>query len=199
MCIRDLFFLFFLMIRRPPRSTQSRSSAASDVYKRQFSYQGKHFTARGVASLPGPAQRGGPPVLIGGNSALARKRAARNQGWSPLMVSSEVARTSRTPGIATVAELAAGIKEVRDAAAEFNGAAAPLAVQVHTPQAGFMQRPGSVEEHRDHLGQLADAGVDSFVLRPPGDSVGHAVEALHQLSLIHISEPTRLGMISYAV
>ena len=26
----------FLMIRRPPRSTQSRSSAASDVYKRQL-------------------------------------------------------------------------------------------------------------------------------------------------------------------
>ena len=26
---------FFLIIRRPPRSTQSRSSAASDVYKRQ--------------------------------------------------------------------------------------------------------------------------------------------------------------------
>eukprot|EP01016_Furgasonia_blochmanni_P014291 TRINITY_DN17462_c0_g1_i1.p1 TRINITY_DN17462_c0_g1~~TRINITY_DN17462_c0_g1_i1.p1 ORF type:complete len:295 (+),score=76.87 TRINITY_DN17462_c0_g1_i1:3-887(+) len=33
MCIRDFFFL---MIRRPPRSTQSRSSAASDVYKRQI-------------------------------------------------------------------------------------------------------------------------------------------------------------------
>jgi len=31
-----LLQLFFLMIRRPPRSTQSRSSAASDVYKRQF-------------------------------------------------------------------------------------------------------------------------------------------------------------------
>ena len=28
--------VFFLMIRRPPRSTQSRSSAASDVYKRQL-------------------------------------------------------------------------------------------------------------------------------------------------------------------
>ena len=26
---------FFLMIRRPPRSTLDRSSAASDVYKRQ--------------------------------------------------------------------------------------------------------------------------------------------------------------------
>eukprot|EP00657_Telonema_sp_P-1_P006190 TRINITY_DN24367_c0_g1_i1.p1 TRINITY_DN24367_c0_g1~~TRINITY_DN24367_c0_g1_i1.p1 ORF type:complete len:102 (+),score=38.18 TRINITY_DN24367_c0_g1_i1:104-409(+) len=31
---------FFLMIRRPPRSTQSRSSAASDVYKRQ--HDSKH-------------------------------------------------------------------------------------------------------------------------------------------------------------
>ncbi len=27
--------VFFLMIRRPPGSTQSRSSAASNVYKRQ--------------------------------------------------------------------------------------------------------------------------------------------------------------------
>ena len=29
------------MIRRPPRSTQSRSSAASDVYKRQMQYEAK--------------------------------------------------------------------------------------------------------------------------------------------------------------
>eukprot|EP00657_Telonema_sp_P-1_P010137 TRINITY_DN4433_c0_g1_i1.p1 TRINITY_DN4433_c0_g1~~TRINITY_DN4433_c0_g1_i1.p1 ORF type:complete len:127 (-),score=85.23 TRINITY_DN4433_c0_g1_i1:338-718(-) len=29
------YIFFFLMIRHPPRSTQSRSSAASDVYKRQ--------------------------------------------------------------------------------------------------------------------------------------------------------------------
>mgnify|MGYP002682479205 FL=1 len=34
MCVVCLFFVF-LMLRRPPRSTQSRSSAASDVYKRQ--------------------------------------------------------------------------------------------------------------------------------------------------------------------
>ncbi len=91
-----------------------------------------------------------------------------------------MARTSRTPGIATVGELAAKINEVRDAAARINGAAAPMTVQVHTPQAGFIQRPGSVEEHRDHLGQLAEAGVDSFIVRPPGDSVDHAVEALHR-------------------
>ena len=33
--IRGLMGVVFLMIRRPPRATQSRSSAASDVYKRQ--------------------------------------------------------------------------------------------------------------------------------------------------------------------
>ena len=33
-------FFFFLRIRRPPRSTLDRSSAASDVYKRQEPYRG---------------------------------------------------------------------------------------------------------------------------------------------------------------
>ena len=35
MCLMFVFCFFFLMIRRPPRSTLDRSSAASDVYKRQ--------------------------------------------------------------------------------------------------------------------------------------------------------------------
>ena len=35
-CFQLYIIFFFLMIRRPPRSTQSRSSAASDVYKRQM-------------------------------------------------------------------------------------------------------------------------------------------------------------------
>ena len=34
---------FFLMIRRPPRSTLDRSSAASDVYKRQSQKSVKRF------------------------------------------------------------------------------------------------------------------------------------------------------------
>ena len=37
-CSGSMYLLlgfFFLMIRRPPRSTLDRSSAASDVYKRQ--------------------------------------------------------------------------------------------------------------------------------------------------------------------
>ena len=36
--MRALLLFVFLMIRRPPRSTLDRSSAASDVYKRQIIY-----------------------------------------------------------------------------------------------------------------------------------------------------------------
>ena len=32
----QMYIFFFLMLRRPPRSTLDRSSAASDVYKRQI-------------------------------------------------------------------------------------------------------------------------------------------------------------------
>ena len=35
------------MIRRPPRSTQSRSSAASDVYKRQYEYNSDRIEKNG--------------------------------------------------------------------------------------------------------------------------------------------------------
>ena len=44
-------YFFFLMIRRPPRSTQSRSSAASDVYKRQS----LSLSTDPGRRLPGPA------------------------------------------------------------------------------------------------------------------------------------------------
>ena len=50
-----LFLFFFLMIRRPPRSTLDRSSAASDVYKRQV-------LELGVGDVAGLAFRLADPV-----------------------------------------------------------------------------------------------------------------------------------------
>ena len=43
------FYVFFLIIRRPPRSTLDRSSAASDVYKRQ----GVKYVVGGKKEPPG--------------------------------------------------------------------------------------------------------------------------------------------------
>ena len=46
--LRESCVVFFLMMRRPPRSTLDRSSAASDVYKRQPYTYGQEFTAADI-------------------------------------------------------------------------------------------------------------------------------------------------------
>ena len=56
-CGRLFLLFFFLMIRRPPRSTLDRSSAASDVYKRQ-AYNCKN--AAGIARQADIGQHGLP-------------------------------------------------------------------------------------------------------------------------------------------
>src|SRR5450756_2712859 len=63
------------MIRRPPRSTQSRSSAASDVYKRQVH---DHV----VNSLRAQDRHAGqcPPVAVGELHVVLSMRASASSG-----------------------------------------------------------------------------------------------------------------------
>ena len=61
-------FFFFLMIRRPPRSTLDRSSAASDVYKRQvLGFAQAGVGGHGVAVVRGLAEgNDGRPIFSDG-------------------------------------------------------------------------------------------------------------------------------------
>src|SRR5450756_1870131 len=110
------------MIRRPPRSTQSRSSAASDVYKRQI---GDGGVVRGVFGL--------------GRDVSERRRAERALERSELRLRTLVNETNQMTWV---------------------------------------------------------TGLDGAIDSPVGDWTAFTGQSL---SLIHISEPTRLGMISYAV
>src|SRR5680860_1928167 len=61
------------MIRRPPRSTQSRSSAASDVYKRQTQRQDLARVVANRESSPALDRvKGDAPPAIGQLGGLAR-------------------------------------------------------------------------------------------------------------------------------
>src|SRR5450756_3215518 len=55
------------MIRRPPRSTQSRSSAASDVYKRQME---EFLPAALIIALEATPFEGGGIYIVDGNHAV---------------------------------------------------------------------------------------------------------------------------------
>jgi probable F420-dependent oxidoreductase len=59
-------------------------------------YAGRHVEFAGVEANPRPVQPGGPPILIGGNSALARRRAVANaRGWIPADLDVEATRLAR--------------------------------------------------------------------------------------------------------
>ena len=158
------------------RSRNARFDEALDLMRRLWSgnpvdHAGSHFQGRDIVQLPAPVQEGGIPVLIGGNSPLARRRAARSQGWSPLLVEEDVAASIRNSAL-TIDRLADAVAEVRAAA---DGR---FMVQVQTPHAYVLRRGIPAEEHRRHLAVLEDAGIDSMVLKLPGDSVRAALDGL---------------------
>jgi probable F420-dependent oxidoreductase len=51
-------------------------------------FRGRFFSFEGIEIEPGPAQRGGPPLWVGGRSEAAIRRAAKlGDGWMPIWVS----------------------------------------------------------------------------------------------------------------
>src|SRR5450756_1982158 len=81
------------MIRRPPRSTQSRSSAASDVYKRQIDhclidvhphdFQARCRPGEGQIQPPRPAPNVQHPPLRPGGSQLSRHHIVEGAHYGP--------------------------------------------------------------------------------------------------------------------
>jgi probable F420-dependent oxidoreductase len=148
--------------------------------ERSYSGQGRHFTAFGQASVPGPVQRPHPPVWLGGNGHNVRRRVVRaGHGWSPLLMSVEAAATTRTSVLSSPAQLTDAIDELRDMLVAAGRDPAAVDVQVQSAHSDFLPDSGiSLEEHRQHLGELAEAGVTWFVVRTPGEDVDAACDAL---------------------
>jgi len=120
-----------------------------------FDADGIHFTAKGVIQRPRPAQV--PiPIWIGGNSKLSRRRAATVQGWMPMGIPEEVARTTRSPHISGLEQLADMIAEVKDLAGDRAGeldfCMSYMEEGIHTPTE-------DVDRHFAELGKMEAAGV----------------------------------------
>ena len=79
-----------------------------------ISFEGKHFTARGITAHPRPITRPHPPIWIGGNTSSARQRVARHgDGWCPFPAPARLANTAGTAVIESNEDLVAGIDDLR--------------------------------------------------------------------------------------
>jgi probable F420-dependent oxidoreductase len=147
-----------------------------------LTFEGRHFTARGQVSTPAPVQRPHPPIWIGGNGKNARRRVARAaDGWMPLLVGEELASTTRMPALATVAQLAGAVDELRGMLTEAGRDPASVRVQVQGRQGDLLvHREGSWAQHHDFLGELEAAGATDVVIRTPGTDLAAAVDALQE-------------------
>ena len=143
---------------------------------------GKHFTAQGITAHPRPVSVPHPPIWIGGNTAAARTRvAAHGQGWCPFRAPAMLAQTARTAALESLADLAAGIGDLRRRLEE--AGRDPSTVDVtFTNHAGGT--PGADDFDGDAfvegVAQLTELGVTWVQVAVPGDSLAHALEAIDQ-------------------
>lgn len=151
----------------------------------QVDFAGKYATIPGLRLQPGPVQPGGPPIWLGGRKSAAIRRAARYAShWMPYMYSPE--------------QLSASLSQVRDAASELGrqpseisgavylwGAVDPdgsrsrqwaidyvskVYQQDFTPLADKYLIHGSPQQVVDRIGQYHDAGAETVVFAPVGDT-----------------------------
>ena len=132
-----------------------------------FSYQGRHFDAREIIALPRPV-KSSIPIWIGGNAAITLERVAdRAQGWMPLTSNVDISATTRTPHLATVDDLAARIRGLRERAGA-RAAEIDVAFAYTDPTIADLDR--DTERHRETFAALEEVGVTWVVIPGPEDA-----------------------------
>jgi probable F420-dependent oxidoreductase len=127
-----------------------------------FSYKGRHFEAVECIGRPRPVQQ--PiPIWIGGNAKITRQRVAeRAQGWMPLLVPPEVAKTARSPTVSGLDEVIELMKPMREAAAE-RGVELDL-VMPYSDRSLAEDPSRDADRHREAFDELEAAGVTWVML-----------------------------------
>lgn len=145
-----------------------------------YSFEGKHFSARGITAHPRPVHQPHPPIWIGGNTGAARTRVAKHgDGWCPFAAPPGLAQTAGTAAMDSLAALAAGIADlnVKVEAAERDPAS--LDIVFNNFEGG---NPGdddfNVDAYLSGVEKLAALGVTWLHVTLPGDSLTHALETI---------------------
>ena len=130
------------------------------------------FVAGSQVQSPVP---GRIPIWVGGNSAKARRRvAALADGWNPFPANEQLARTTGTPTLETVDDLAAMLDHLWQVVDE----AGRHRREIDVAFGARTDWTRDVDGHRDELERLEALGVTWNGVGIPGDSLAHALESL---------------------
>jgi probable F420-dependent oxidoreductase len=145
-----------------------------------FTYEGTGISAMSLDANPKPHPL--PPLWIGGNSRLSRRRVARyGDGWTPFPAPRTVSQTTKTAPLETIEELAAMLDELWRFVDEAGRDRAEIDVSFGTSEGGTVgSRTFLPDAHLSGLLGLTNLGVTWAHTSVPGDSLSHALEALQQ-------------------
>lgn len=124
----------------------------------EFVFEGTNYQAPGNRILPRPLQQPHPPLLIGGNSKRAIRRAVElGDAWHPFFTAAaSVSVTARTTAMVDAADLARGIQYMRDYSEKLGRARPPEVVLSALNMPGKSREPDAVLEQ---IGEMQALGV----------------------------------------
>ncbi|MFI1237129.1 LLM class F420-dependent oxidoreductase [Nocardia salmonicida] len=147
-----------------------------------ISYEGQHFSARGITAHPRPLSTPHPPIWIGGNTGTARQRVvAHGQGWCPFAAPPALAATAGTTSLDSNGALVRGIEDLRRRCDEAGRDWSTLDISFTNFAGGPPGQPGfDADAYVDGLEKLAALGVTWVQVPLPCDSVEHLTEELER-------------------
>jgi probable F420-dependent oxidoreductase len=132
----------------------------------EFSFKGTGYEARGHRILPRPVQRPHPPLLIGGNSHRAIRRAAElGDAWYPFFTAGPVSATARTAAMSGESDLLEGMRYLREHCATIGRERPPEVILSSLTSPG--ERP-SAQELIDKIGRYRELGISGAALHIDG-------------------------------
>ncbi|MHC9295664.1 LLM class F420-dependent oxidoreductase [Mycobacterium sp. LTG2003] len=145
-----------------------------------LTFEGKHFSARGITAHPRPVSQPHPPIWIGGNTSAARSRVAKHgDGWCPFAAPPGLAQTAGTAALDSLDKLAGGVEDLRARLSAVDRDPASIDIVFNNFDGG---NPGDEDFNADAylagVDKLAALGVTWLHVTLPGDSLSHALETV---------------------
>jgi len=144
-----------------------------------FSFSGVGIEAKGLTANPKPSVA--PPIWIGGNSRLSRRRVARyGDGWTPFPAPRTLSTTTKTPPLETVEDLSAMLDDLWQYLDEEGRERSSIDVAFSTPAGGSLDDDFNADAHLAALDELASLGVTWVGVSVPGASLAQSLEGLER-------------------